>query len=155
MSRPVLDSVALVPPAPGINLAPRADEGALAVLQAQLPAAFEPLRAMELRQALVMLAGIVATVLVALLLARGITGPIGAITAAIRRVGAGDYSPTTLDSDHPRIMRRPSPGGLVLTPGPATTWPAKFVASGQNTGLTATRRDSTELVEVRVAPATP
>jgi HAMP domain-containing protein len=81
-----------------INLAPRADDGALAVLQSQLPAALEPLRAMELRQALIILGGIVATVLVALMLARGITGPVRMIAAAARRVGAGDYSPIALDS---------------------------------------------------------
>jgi diguanylate cyclase (GGDEF)-like protein len=81
-----------------INLAPRADEGGLAVLQGSLPAALEPLRSMELQQALVVLAGIVAAVVVALMLARGISRPIRAITAAARRIGAGDYSPLTLDA---------------------------------------------------------
>ena len=81
-----------------INLAPRSDDGALAVLQSQLPAALEPLRAMKFRHGLVMLAGIVAAGLVALMLARGIAGPVRAITAAARRVGAGDYSPIELGS---------------------------------------------------------
>jgi diguanylate cyclase (GGDEF)-like protein len=53
---------------------------------------------MELQQALVVLAGIVAAVVVALMLARGISRPIRAITAAARRIGAGDYSPLTLDA---------------------------------------------------------
>ena len=40
-----------------INLAPRADDGAIAILQGSLPSALEPLRAMEQRQALVLLIG--------------------------------------------------------------------------------------------------
>ena len=76
-----------------INLAPRADDGAMAVLQGSLPAALEPLRAMEQRQALVLLLGIGAAALVAFLLSRGIAEPVRSITAAVRRVGAGDYSP--------------------------------------------------------------
>src|SRR5262249_13670914 len=45
-----------------IDLAPRADDGAMAVLQRSLPSALEPLRAMEQRQALVMLFGLAAAV---------------------------------------------------------------------------------------------
>ena len=75
-----------------INLAPRADDGAVAVLQGSLPAALEPLRAMEQRLGLVALLGVVVTVLVGLALARGIAGPVREMTAAARRVAAGDYS---------------------------------------------------------------
>jgi diguanylate cyclase (GGDEF)-like protein len=76
-----------------INLAPRADDAAVAVLQRSLPAALETLRAMEQRLALVALLGIVATVLAGLALARGIAKPLGEMTAAVRRVAAGDYAP--------------------------------------------------------------
>jgi diguanylate cyclase (GGDEF)-like protein len=76
-----------------INLAPRADDGAVAVLRGSLPAALEPLRAMEQQLALVALLGVVATVLVALALARGIAGPVREMTAAARRGAGGDYSP--------------------------------------------------------------
>ncbi len=51
------------------------------------------LRAMEQRLALVALLGIGATALVGLALARGIVGPLGEMTAAARRVAAGDYAP--------------------------------------------------------------
>jgi diguanylate cyclase (GGDEF)-like protein len=79
-----------------INLAPRADDGAMALLQGSLPAALEPLRDMEQRQALILLIGVVAAVAVTLLLARGMAKPLRAMTAAARRVGAGDYSPVAL-----------------------------------------------------------
>ena len=92
-----------------INLAPRADDGAVAVLQGSLPAAFEPLRAMEQRQALVLLLGIAAAVAVGLLLSRGVTEPVRAITAAVRRVGAGDYSPI------PESKRRDEIGELATS----------------------------------------
>ena len=92
-----------------INLAPRADDGAMAVLQGSLPTALEPLRATEQRQALVLLLGIGAAVLVALLLSRGITGPVLAITAAVRRAGAGDYSPI------PESKRRDEIGDLTTS----------------------------------------
>jgi diguanylate cyclase (GGDEF)-like protein len=92
-----------------INLAPRADDGAMAVLQGSLPAALEPLRAMELRQALVVLLGLGAAVVVALLLSRGIAEPVRSITAAVRRVGAGDYSPI------PESRRRDEIGDLATS----------------------------------------
>jgi len=92
-----------------INLAPRADDGAMAVLQGSLPAALEPLRAMEQRQALVMLLGIGAAALVAFLLSRGIAEPVRSITAAVRRVGAGDYSPI------PDSQRRDEIGDLTTS----------------------------------------
>jgi diguanylate cyclase (GGDEF)-like protein len=76
-----------------INLAPRADDGAVAVLQGSLPVALESIRTIEERQALVLLVGLVATVLVGLLLARGVAEPARAIAAAARRVAAGDYTP--------------------------------------------------------------
>jgi diguanylate cyclase (GGDEF)-like protein len=81
-----------------INLAPRADDGAVVVLQGSLPPAFEPLRAMEQRLALASLLGVVATVIIGLLLARGIAGPVREITAAARRGAAGDYSPIAPDA---------------------------------------------------------
>jgi HAMP domain-containing protein len=95
-----------------INLAPRADDGAMAVLQGSLPAALEPLRAMEQRQALVMLLGIGAAALVAFMLARGIAEPVRSITAAVRRVGAGDYSPI------PDSKRRDEIGDLTCRSAP-------------------------------------
>ncbi len=76
-----------------INLAPRADEGAVAILQGSLPAALEPLRAVEQRQVLVLLLAIAATVVLALMLSRGIVEAMKSIAAAARRVGAGDYTP--------------------------------------------------------------
>jgi hypothetical protein len=44
-------------------------------------------------------------------------------------------SPTCLDTDHQRKMRRPSPGGEFFIPGPANTWATPSQFSGQNTGL--------------------
>jgi diguanylate cyclase (GGDEF)-like protein len=76
-----------------INLAPRSDDGAVAILQGSLPAALEPFRAMEQRQALVLLLAIGAAALLALMFSRGIAEPMKAIAAAARRVGAGDYTP--------------------------------------------------------------
>jgi diguanylate cyclase (GGDEF)-like protein len=89
-----------------VNLAPRAEDGAMAVLQGSLPAALEPLRAMEQRQALVLLFGIAGAVVVVLLLSRGISEPVRAIAAAVRRAGAGDYSPI------PESRRRDEIGDL-------------------------------------------
>ena len=79
-----------------INLAPRADDGAMAILQGSLPSALEPFRAMEQRLALILLVGVVAAVVVTLLLARGIAEPLRAMAAAARRVGAGDFSPVVI-----------------------------------------------------------
>jgi diguanylate cyclase (GGDEF)-like protein len=76
-----------------INLAPRADDGAVAILQGSLPVALEGFRAVEQRQALVLLLAIAAAVLLALMFSRGIADPMKAIAAAARRVGAGDYTP--------------------------------------------------------------
>jgi diguanylate cyclase (GGDEF)-like protein len=61
-----------------------------------VPAALEPLRDIEQRQALILLIGVVAAVAVTLLLARGMAKPLRAMTAAARRVGAGDYSPVAV-----------------------------------------------------------
>ncbi len=80
-----------------IDLAPRADDGALAVLQRSLPAALETVRALEQWLALVTLLGIAATALLGLALARGIAGPLGEMTAAARRVAAGDCAPIPID----------------------------------------------------------
>ena len=76
-----------------IDLAPRADDRAVAVLQRSLPPALETVRALEQWLALVALLGIAATVLLGLALARGIARPLGAVTAAARRVAAGDCAP--------------------------------------------------------------
>jgi GGDEF domain-containing protein len=76
-----------------INLAPRADDGAMAMLQGSLPSALEPLRDMEQRQALILLIGVVSAVAVTLLLARGLALPLRAMAAAAVGVGAGDFSP--------------------------------------------------------------
>ena len=76
-----------------IDLAPRADDRAVAVLQRSLPPALETVRALEQWLALVALLGIAATVLLGMVLARGIAGPLGAVTAAARRVAAGDCAP--------------------------------------------------------------
>ena len=81
-----------------IDLAPRADDGAVAVLQGSLPAALEPLRAMEQRLALVALLGVAAAVVIGLALSRGIAEPLREITAAARRVAAGDYAPIATDA---------------------------------------------------------
>jgi len=79
-----------------INLAPRADDGAMAILQGSVPSALEPLRDMEQRQALILLIGVVAAVAVTLLFARGLAEPLRAMAAAARRVGAGDFSPIAI-----------------------------------------------------------
>ena len=76
-----------------INLAPRADDGAVAVLQGSLPAALAPLREMEQRLALVALLGVAAAIVLGLALSRSIAEPLRDITAAARRVAAGDYAP--------------------------------------------------------------
>jgi diguanylate cyclase (GGDEF)-like protein len=47
---------------------------------------------MQLRHALISLFGVIAAVIAGLLLARGIVGPVRALTAAVRRGAAGDYS---------------------------------------------------------------
>ena len=80
-----------------INLAPRADDGAVAVLQRSLPAAAESLRAMEQQLALIALLGLAATIAVGLALSRGIVAPIREMTAAARRVAAGDFAPIEVD----------------------------------------------------------
>ena len=85
-----------------INLAPRADDGAVAVLQGSLPAALEPLRAMEQRLALVAAArhrrhgrssGS--------LLARGIAGPL----REIDRRRASRRAPATMRRSPPARAR--------------------------------------------------
>ena len=81
-----------------IDLAPRADDGAVAVLQRSLPVALETVRAMEQRLALLALLGIIATVLIGRMLARAIAEPLGELTAAARRVAAGDYAPIPTDA---------------------------------------------------------
>jgi diguanylate cyclase (GGDEF)-like protein len=53
---------------------------------------------MEQRLALVALFGIAATALAGLALARGIAGPLGAMTAAARRAAAGDFAPIDVDA---------------------------------------------------------
>ena len=75
-----------------VNLAPRADDGAVVVLQRPFSAALEPFRAMQLRLAIVSALGVIAAIVASLLLGRGIVGPIGDLTAAARRGAAGDYS---------------------------------------------------------------
>ena len=75
-----------------VNLAPRADEGAVALLQGQLSAAREPLRALQLRLAIISLFGLVAAILSSLALGRSIAKPVRVLTAAAQRCAAGDYS---------------------------------------------------------------
>jgi len=78
-----------------LNLAPRSDEGVVAVLQAPLAPAFEPFLQMQQQLALISLAGVVGASVLGLLFARRIVGPLLDLTAASRRVAAGDYTPRT------------------------------------------------------------
>ena len=89
-----------------IDLAPRADDGAVAVLQRSLPAALESFHRLEQWLALVAQLGIAATAVVGLALARGIAGPLGEMTAAARRVAAGDYAslPTAVRKDEVGVL---------------------------------------------------
>ena len=86
-----------------VNLAPRADEGAVAVLQGQLSAALDPLRAMQLRLALISLLGVIAAIIGGLALARTIVKPVRELTAAAQRVAAGDYSALAAASGNDEI----------------------------------------------------
>jgi diguanylate cyclase (GGDEF)-like protein len=75
-----------------VNLAPRADEGVVAVLQRPLSSALEPLRQLQLQLAWLSLLGIAAAIVAGLALGRGIAGPVRDVATAARRVAAGDYS---------------------------------------------------------------
>jgi len=75
-----------------LNLAPRADESVVAVLQRPLAAAYEPFREMQRSLALISLLGVAAAIAAGLLLGRAIVGPVRDLTSAVRRVAAGDYS---------------------------------------------------------------
>ena len=86
-----------------INLAPRAEDGAVAVLQGSLSAGLDPLRAMQLRLAMISVLGVIAAVIAGLALARGIVAPVRGLTAAARRVAAGDYSPIAAGSRNDEI----------------------------------------------------
>src|SRR5204863_1943321 len=59
-----------------LNLAPRSDEGVVAVLQAPLAPAFEPFGQMQRQLALISLAGLVGASVLGLLFARRIVGPL-------------------------------------------------------------------------------
>jgi len=77
-----------------VNLAPRSDDGALAVLQGPLAPAQEPFDRMQWQFIWLGAMGVAAAIGIGLLLGRGIAGPLRELTSAARRVGAGDYSAT-------------------------------------------------------------
>ena len=81
-----------------LNLAPRSDDAAIAVLQGRLEPALEPFRAMQRQLAIVSGLGILAACLIGMFLARSVAGPIRDLTSAAQRVAAGDYKPITVRS---------------------------------------------------------
>jgi len=81
-----------------INLAPRSDDAALAVLQGRYEPALEPFRAMQQQLAIASGLGILGAFLIAIFLARQVAGPIRDLTAAARRGAAGDYNPIAVGS---------------------------------------------------------
>lgn len=77
-----------------VNLAPRSDDGMVAVLQRSLAPAQEPFQQLQQQIAWAALIGVAAAVVAGLLLGRGIARPVQQITGAARRIAAGDYSET-------------------------------------------------------------
>ena len=71
--------------------APIAPLGWLVFVEAPLSEAFAPLYGAALRTGLLLVFGLAAAILLALLLARRMTGPIHAIAAGAERFGAGDF----------------------------------------------------------------
>ncbi len=75
-----------------VNLAPRADEGVVAVLQGPLAPALAPFRELERWLGLISLMGLAAAVVAGLALAHWIVRPVRDLAGAARRVAAGDYT---------------------------------------------------------------
>ncbi len=75
-----------------VNLAPRADDGVAAVLQMPIASSLASFREMQRWLGLISLFGVVASVIAGLALARSVTGSVGDMTCAARRVAAGDYT---------------------------------------------------------------
>jgi len=76
-----------------VNLAPRAEDGVIAVLQGTFAPAQEPFRDMQRELAITFLAGVLITIFAGLALVRKVVGPVRDLTSAARRVAAGDYAP--------------------------------------------------------------
>jgi diguanylate cyclase (GGDEF)-like protein len=75
-----------------VNLAPRADEGVVAVLQKPFAPSLAPFREMQRWLGLISLLGIAAAVVAGLALARSVSGPVRDLASAARRVAVGDYA---------------------------------------------------------------
>ncbi len=75
-----------------INLAPRADDNVIAVLQEPVSTALEPFRRLQKQLLLITLMGVVISIVASVLIARGIALPVRALASAARRIAAGDYS---------------------------------------------------------------
>jgi diguanylate cyclase (GGDEF)-like protein len=86
-----------------INLAPRSDDAVVALLQARFDPALEPFRAMQQQLAVASTIGIIAAFLIAVFIARQISGPLRDLTAAARRGAAGDYKPIPVGSRRDEI----------------------------------------------------
>ena len=86
-----------------VNLAPRSDDAVIALLQGRYGPALEPFRAMQQQLAIVLALGIVVAFLIAMFVARQVSGPLRDLTAAARRGAAGDYRPIAVDSRRDEI----------------------------------------------------
>ena len=86
-----------------VNLAPRSDDGAIAVLQAPLAPGLEPLEQMQWQLVWLAALGVLAAVGIGLFLGRGIAGPVRELASLARRVGAGDYSATVAVSGRDEV----------------------------------------------------
>jgi diguanylate cyclase (GGDEF)-like protein len=81
-----------------VNLAPRADDGVVAVLQGPFAPALAPFHAMQRQLAFGSVLGILAAILVGIALVRGVVGPVRDLALAAQRVAVGDYSPIAVGS---------------------------------------------------------
>src|SRR6516165_828349 len=86
-----------------VNLAPRSDDAVIALLQGRYGPALEPFRAMQQQLAIVLALGIVVAFLIAMFVARQVSGPLRDLTAAARRGAAGDYKPIPVGSRRDEI----------------------------------------------------
>ncbi len=75
-----------------LNLAPRSDDGAVAVLQSPLAPELEPLQSVQWQLAWLAALGVAAAAGIGVLLGRGIAQPVRELASVARRVAAGDYS---------------------------------------------------------------
>ena len=75
-----------------VNLAPRADDAVVAVLQRPLAPSFGPFHQMQVELAWLGLLGIVAAIVTGMALGGWIAAPLRELSSAARRVAAGDYT---------------------------------------------------------------